>query len=62
MGVLHFITMSYTTKSEQSEWKIHVPMINACGYGGKGHSIFFIRTVPPRDDWNPNPQIFVDAL
>ena len=38
-------------------------MINACGYGGKGHSIFFfIRTVPPRDDRNPNPQIFVGAL
>ena len=24
--------------------------------------IFYIRTVPPRDDWNPNPQIFVGAL
>ena len=58
MGIPRFIT--YKTKSEQSEWKIHDPMINACGYGGKGH--FFIRTVPPRDDWNPNPQIFVGAL
>ena len=41
MGVLRFITMSYKMKSEQSEWKIHDPMINGCGYGGKGHSIFF---------------------
>ena len=42
MGVLRFITMSYKMKSEQSEWKIHDPMINGCGYGGKGHSIFFL--------------------
>ena len=33
MGVLRFITMSYKTKSEQSECKIHGPMIYACGCG-----------------------------
>ena len=44
MGVLRFITMSYKMNSEQSEWKIHDPMINACGYVhvGKGHSNFFL--------------------
>ena len=38
MGIPRFIT--YKTKSEQSEWKIHDPMINACGYGGKGHFLY----------------------
>ena len=46
MGVLRFITMSYTTKSEQSELKIHDPMKNACGCGGKGHSIFLSARSP----------------
>ena len=46
MGVLRFITMSYTTKSEQSEWNIHDPMKNACGCGGKGHSIFLSARSP----------------
>ena len=43
MGIPRFIT--YKTKSEQSEWKIHDPMIYACGYGGKEH--FFYPHGPP---------------
>ena len=43
MGVLRFITMSYKTKSEQSECKIHDPMIYACGCG-KRDIPFFIPT------------------
>ena len=30
--------------------------------GEKDIPFFFIRTVPPKDDWNPNPQIFGGAL
>ena len=43
MGVLRFITMSYKTKSEQSECKIHDPMIYACGCGERDIP-FFIRS------------------
>ena len=41
MGVPRFIT--YKTKSEQSEWKIHDPMIYACGCGERDIP-FFIPT------------------
>ena len=60
MGVLRFITMSYKTKSEQSECKIHDPMIYACGCGERDIP-FFVRT-PPRDHWNPNPQILKNEI
>ena len=42
-GCTTFITMSYKTKSEQSECKIHDPMIYACGCGERDIP-FFIRT------------------
>ena len=45
MGVLRFITMSYKTKSEQSECKIHDPMISMHVVVGKG--TFHFLSAPP---------------
>ena len=44
MGIPRFIT--YKTKSEQSEWKIHDPMIYACSCGERDIPFFYHYFMP----------------